>query len=408
VASELHSATVLGDAELSRRRERFARGATLGLDDLASARAPELLHELREVEPVSWIPELSGWLVTSHEVARTLLGPRQDVTVLSEQNMVRWSLGRMMLTVDAGEHERLRHPFEVPFRPREVDTRFRKRMLTLCADLLEPLRGSTLIDLDAQFCAPFAVRMAGELLGLELGESRRISDFYEAFADAMQYDENPARLARADKARVQLDALLVESIARASSSDTFLLETRERAKESLSDDEFIAQLRVIMFGAIETIRATLLNTVVLLNEHPGARDTVRSDAGRYPAAISEAQRLIPPVAFVERWAGRPLDLGGVAIGAGEFIGVSVVGVNRDPRVFTDPDSFRLDRSNSQRALSFSFGEHHCLGFHLARLQSTVAMESLDTYLGPYEVSAADEATGFAFRRPTTVWITPVT
>ena len=36
----------------------------------------------------------------------------------------------------------------------------------------------------------------------------------------------------------------------------------------LDDDEIVAQLRVILFGAIETVESMLLNTVLLLLEHP--------------------------------------------------------------------------------------------------------------------------------------------
>jgi cytochrome P450 len=214
-------------------------------------------------------------------------------------------------------------------------------------------------------------------------------------------------LQRADEARAQLDALLEESIARSAAGDSFLSETRGGAAQTLNDDEFVAQLRMIMFGAIETIRATLLNTVVMLHENPWARAALREDDTRFVAAIAESQRLVPPVAFVERWALTPLELDGVEIAAGEFIGVSVVGANRDPRVFDDPDAFRLDRLNAHRALTFSFGEHHCLGFHLARLQSSIAMVAMEEILGPYEVISADDATGFAFRRPESVRISSV-
>jgi hypothetical protein len=115
VSNELLASSVLDDDELRQRQERFTLGATLSLDDLASVQAPRLLDALREAEPVSWIPELGGWLVSDHEHAREILAPRADVSVQSMQNMVRASLGRMMLTVDATQHDRLRQPFEVHF-----------------------------------------------------------------------------------------------------------------------------------------------------------------------------------------------------------------------------------------------------------------------------------------------------
>ena len=404
MTEELLAACDIAEDENKNRQARFELGSVLSLADIGGVDAPRCLAALRPSEPVSWIAQMGGWLVTSHDAARQLLAPRPDVTVQSQQNMVRASLGRTMLAVDGHEHDRLRHPFEVPFRPREVESRFRQDINDLCKELLTPLRGMERIDLDAQFGAPFAVQMAGRLVGLDLGESRRIAGFYEVFADAMQYDDNPARLERANRARAELDEILAASISRARTVDSFLREARLRNNGEISDEEFIAQLRVIMFGAIETIRATLLNTVLMLFENPWARAAVEGNSDEYVGAVAEAQRLIPPVAFVERWVARPLEICGTRIGTGEFIGVSVVGANRDPAVFDEPDVFRLDRPNAQRSLSFSFGEHHCLGFHLARLQCALAMAAMDQCLGSYEVVSSSDPVGFAFRRPESIWL----
>ena len=106
------------------RRERFPVGAAIEFADLEEAGREEALDRLREAEPVSWVPALGGWLVTGHAEARQMLSPRAGMTVEAEENLVRASLGRMMLTTDGDEHTRLRSPFERPFRMREVGELF--------------------------------------------------------------------------------------------------------------------------------------------------------------------------------------------------------------------------------------------------------------------------------------------
>jgi len=92
-------------------------------------------------------------------------------------------------------------------------------------------------------------------------------------------------------------------------------------------------------------------------------------------------------------------IGDVDLGAGEFVGVSVIAANRDPQVFADPARFDAGRANARHALSFSFGEHHCLGAHLARIETVSAVARLIADLPELHLVAADEPAGFAFRRP---------
>jgi len=92
----------------------------------------------------------------------------------------------------------------------------------------------------------------------------------------------------------------------------------------------------------------------------------------------------------------------VATGAGEFVGVSVLGANRDPGTFGEPQKFDIWRANNNRALSFSFGPHSCLGLNLARLENSIALERVLRRLPGLTVTGYDEPSGFVFRRPATL------
>jgi cytochrome P450 len=167
----------------------------------------------------------------------------------------------------------------------------------------------------------------------------------------------------------------------------------------MSDEEIVAQLRVILFGAIETVESTIANAVLLLLQHPDQRAILHHDPGFAGNAIEEGMRVIPPVAFIERWTAAPVTLGGVELGPGEFVGVSVVAANRDPAVFADPLRFDLRRANARHGLGFSFGVHHCIGVHLARLETLVAVRGLLERLPGLELVGCEEPGGFAFRKP---------
>jgi cytochrome P450 len=125
---------------------------------------------------------------------------------------------------------------------------------------------------------------------------------------------------------------------------------------------------------------------------------VRADPALVANAVEEGMRLIPPVAFIERWTAAPTVLGDVELGRGEFVGVSTLAANRDPEVFADPLRFDARRQNARHHLAFSFGIHHCLGFNMARLQGPIAVRAILALPG-LELVSAPEPRGFAFRRP---------
>ena len=391
----------VGDAESAARTERFPAGARITFADLEEAGGEPALDRLREAEPVSWLPALGGWLVTSHAAAREALSPRTATTVAAEPNLVRASLGLMMLTADAAEHTRMRAPFEPPFRMRESTSAFGGAIEEAADSLTAAIRPAGACELGADFAAPFAIRMAGRILGLSLGDVGRIDGFYTAFAGAMTYDGDPEPQRRADAARAELDAILHAEIARSRerAEASVTSQVANAAGSALSDAEIAAQLRVIMFGAIETIQGAVMNTMLLLLRNPGELERVRSDPALLGGAVDEALRLIPPVAFIERWTRAPVRIGAVDLGPGEFVGVSVIAANRDPAVFEDPERFDVRRANARHALSFSFGEHHCLGAHLARIETVTAVARLLAELPGVRLVSAAEPAGFAFRRP---------
>lgn len=167
-------------SEDSARRERFPVGASLEFADMEEAGREGALDRLREAEPISWVPALGGWLVTGQAEARQLLSPRCGATVEAEENLVRHSLGRMMLTSDGSDHDRQRAPFDGPFRMREVGQRFAGAIEVEADALLDELTLLGGCELGSSFAAPFAVRMTGRVLGLSLDNVPRIDGFYSA------------------------------------------------------------------------------------------------------------------------------------------------------------------------------------------------------------------------------------
>lgn len=392
-------------AQEQARRARFPLGAALEYADLAEAGREGALDRVREHEPITWAPFIGGWLVTGRDAAREVLGRNSGLTVEAEQNLVRAAAGRMMLTVDGDEQARMRKPFEWPFKGSVVEDYYAQPIAELAEELIDAFIALGTVELDDAFAAPFAIQMAGYSLGLSLDDVPAMTSIYSAIAGGMDYVGDPEPIRAAERACEQLNEILLGELAKNRLNPGHSL-TAVLAKDpqGLSDDEIVAQLRVVMFGAIETIQASVLTTLTLLLQHPEQLAEVRDDTALLGEAQEEARRLIPPVSFIERWTLADKVIAGVEIPAREFVGVSVLAANRDPATFPQPTDFDIHRGNANKGLSFSFGPHACLGIHMARLQTTIGLERLLTRLPGIKLVSADAPSGFAFRRPTRVTV----
>ncbi|MEV5889143.1 cytochrome P450 [Nonomuraea fuscirosea] len=76
-----------------------------------------------------------------------------------------------------------------------------------------------------------------------------------------------------------------------------------------------------------------------------------------------------------RYTLQPVELGGLAIPAGEPVQVVYAAANRDPRRFDRPALLDPGRADNAH-LGFGHGIHYCLGAALARAEAQIALRTL--------------------------------
>jgi cytochrome P450 len=171
--------------------------------------------------------------------------------------------------------------------------------------------------------------------------------------------------------------------------------------QQLTDEEIIAFLRLLLPAGAETTYRSSSNLMYGLLTNPDQLARLREDRSLMGPAIEEGLRWEPPLTGIGRTASRDVELDGVTIPAGSPISVCLGAANRDPTRWDDPDRFDLFRDPKQH-LAFAFGPHMCLGMHLARMETTVAINAVldrlpDVHLAP---EASDpHITGLMFRAP---------
>ncbi len=133
---------------------------------------------------------------------------------------------------------------------------------------------------------------------------------------------------------------------------------------------------VAIIEGYHTFGAAVANVTHSLLSAPEALLQVRANPSLASKAVAEGLRLNPAIILTQREALRDFEYDGIAIPKGSTLSAFWLISNRDPHVFIDPDSFRLDRDNRDKQTEFGGGVYACPGQNMARMFTEVAVREL--------------------------------
>lgn len=178
-----------------------------------------------------------------------------------------------------------------------------------------------------------------------------------------------------------------------------LLSSRNEEGETMSDQQIHDEILTFFLAGHETAALGLTWALYLLAQRPDVQQHVvdevqsvtqggqiRPEAySRLPwttAVIKEAMRLYPPAWSMGREATSDTALGGQPVTKGTDIWICLYQLHRDPRWFTDPDSFLPERwvRNSPPMpftyIPFGIGQRVCIGQHFAMMESVLGLAAI--------------------------------
>jgi cytochrome P450 len=135
----------------------------------------------------------------------------------------------------------------------------------------------------------------------------------------------------------------------------------------LDDSQILMYTVLMMLGGMDTTSGLTGNVLFELAERPELRQQLVDDPELIKNATDEFLRHCTPTLGMARTVSRDAEFHGSQLHAGDRAILMFGAANRDPAVFDDPDSIRLDRENSKKQMAFGVGMHRCLGSHLARV-----------------------------------------
>ncbi|MFI2671670.1 cytochrome P450 [Streptomyces albidoflavus] len=344
------------------------------------------------------LPRVDGpaeaWLVVGYEEAREALAdPRlsKDPTTLGIQIPEGELIGRHMLVADPPEHTRLRRLVAREFTARRVQA-LAPLVQRITDELLDAMVPLGRADLVQSFAFPLPLTVISELLGVPVADRaafRRMSSEVVAPSGKVPPEANLAELG------TFLDALIEEKRRSGTTGDLIgdLIRTADEEGDQLSSSELRAMAYLLLIAGHETTVNLIAGGVHTLLRHPDQLAALRADPTLTEGAVEEILRYEGPIETATwRHTGEPVEIGGVRMGKGEPVLVSLASAGHDPARFPDPERFDI-RRRTQGHLAFGHGLHFCLGAPLARLEGRIALTSLLARCP--ELAADGEPSGWA-------------
>ena len=288
---------------------------------------------------------------------------------------IRFMTTDSMIMMDDPEHRRLRKLVSGPFTPRAI-ARLGDRVETVTRELLDSFEPGRRIDLQQAYALPIPVTVINEMVGVP--EQDR-----DIFHDGMKLLIEGMATYGIEGAAARMEGLIdyVRGLIERRRADpgedimTGLIHASEDG-DSLSDDEVVAMVFLLVVAGHETTYNLITNGVATLLTHPDQLALLREQPELIGSAVEEILRHSSPIGGTKpNFAAEDVELHGVTIPRGAMVFPLLASANRDPEVFTDPDTFDITRDPNHH-IAFSKGNHFCLGASLARMETRIALANL--------------------------------
>jgi cytochrome P450 len=149
--------------------------------------------------------------------------------------------------------------------------------------------------------------------------------------------------------------------------------------DRLTHDEVRTMVGNLIVGGHDTTGSQIGCTFLALLRHPAQAATLAGRPELVAHAVEETMRYEPSISAIPRTTTEPITIGAETVAAGQLLLLSTAAANREPGVWTDPDTLDLTRfaqPGAPRLMSFGIGTHYCLGAALARMTLEEAVRAV--------------------------------
>jgi cytochrome P450 len=308
-------------------------------------------------------------------------------------------MGHSILEMDEPEHHRYRSLLQQAFSQKAMDRWERDLVAPIVARCIDRFVDRGRADLVRELTFPFPLEVIAGMLGLpdqDLPRFHRLA--VELISIAVEIERG---IAASQQLRDYFAEILAARRTHPGDDLISVLAMAELDGQRLTDEEIFAFLRLLLPAGAETTYRSSSNLLYGLLANPEQLTALRDDRSLMRRAMEEGLRWEAPLTGIARTATRDVVVDGVQVPAGAVIGVGLGSANHDEKRWNDPERFDIFREPKQH-MAFAYGNHTCLGMHLARMETRVVMDAVLDRLPNLRLDPDAEdvhVTGLTFRAP---------
>jgi cytochrome P450 len=353
--------------------------------------APIVAH-LRRRNPVCWLAGLDAWLVTRHEDVRCLFSEARltaDARAYAryeppaDARAARWLTAMPFRSTAENEASPGRRLVAAALTPR-VAARLEDRVRDVVERFAAPLRGRTgRVDLMAEFAVPVSTTAIGRILGVP-PKDRDEARFRQLAVQATAVIRpllTKEKQRRAEQAAAEMGEYVLGLVRERNSEprDDLISDLVRASAGAASAEELAAVIAGVVSAGTGTTALAFGRALRTLLHHPDQLALVRRDRRILPNAVEELLRYDSGIVVMPRYVVDDFPLHGQVLRQGQLVLLSLLGANRDPDVFIDPECVDVLR-DTREALSFGFGAHYCIGASVARMELRLMLDAALDFL----------------------------
>jgi len=347
-----------------------------------------IYSKLKKNRPLCFDEQTKSWLVLSVDIAKQIISNEEDFTCISAERLAKLGKGNSFfenflknwfLYQDKDKHRFFR---------RTVGAYFTPKKLVEIKGFIKEISESVLVELPPEefnFITKYASRIAVEVLCKMLGVAKpdksKITNLVNIMASFIYFPKEAKDIRKFSFGAEALHQYITEVIKEQNYTDngviSYLIELQK--KGAFTREEVIYNILLFFVAGAETPRSGITNCFVELQNDLKSQEAFLSNKEMQNNYVDEILRIEAPISYISRTNKKQEVINGITIPKGSHIVIMVNAVNHDTSLYSNPERIDFNRSKG-KFYTFGDGIHSCLGYHLAKLEIEVA---LDTILSKY-------------------------